>query len=81
MKIHFMNRFLMTLLAGVAIGLLVAPAKGSETWRKLVNGINDYKDQVSDEANDLLDSGAQAIKNGKSKLESKTNDWANRVNA
>jgi hypothetical protein len=76
-----MNRFLTTLLAGVAIGLLIAPAKGSETWKKLVNGVNDYKDKVSDEANDLLDSGAQAVKNGKSKLEVKTKDWADRVNS
>jgi gas vesicle protein len=76
-----MNRFLMTLLAGVAIGLLIAPAKGSETWRKFTNGLDDYKNKVSDEANDLLESGAQAVQNGKSKLEVKTKDWANRVNS
>jgi gas vesicle protein len=76
-----MNRFLTTLLAGVAIGLLVAPAKGSETWRKLVSGLNDYKDKVSDEADNLMDSGAQAVKNGKSKLEVKAKDWADRVNS
>jgi len=76
-----MNRFLMTLLAGVAIGLLIAPAKGSETWKKLTNGLDDYKDKVSDEANDLFESGAQAVKNGKTKLEGKANEWADRVNS
>lgn len=76
-----MNRFLMTLLAGVAIGLLVAPAKGSETWRKLVNGIDDYKDKVSGEANDLFESGADAVRNGKSKLEGRSKEWADRVNS
>jgi gas vesicle protein len=74
-----MNRFLMTLLAGVAIGLLIAPAKGSETWRRLVDGLDEYKDKVSDEANDIYESGADAVKSGKSRLEGKTKEWADRV--
>jgi gas vesicle protein len=74
-----MNRFLMTLLAGVAIGLLIAPAKGSETWRRLVDGMDEYKDRVSDEANDVYEAGSDAVKNGKSKLEVKTKEWADRA--
>jgi hypothetical protein len=76
-----MNRFLMTLGAGVAIGLLIAPSKGSETWRKLVNGLKDYKDKVTDEADDVLESGAQAVNSGKSTLERKSREWADRVNS
>jgi hypothetical protein len=74
-----MNRILFVLLAGVAIGLLIAPAKGSETWRRLVDGIDDYKDKVSDEANDLYEAGMDAVKKGKSRVERKTNEWADRV--
>jgi hypothetical protein len=32
---------------------LIAPDKGSETWRKLVDGLNDLKDKVEDEAEEL----------------------------
>jgi gas vesicle protein len=74
-----MNRFLTTLLAGVAIGILIAPAKGSETWKRFTKGLDEYKDKVSDEANDIYESGADAVKNGKSRLEGKTKEWADRV--
>lgn len=43
-----MNKVLIALLTGVAIGILVAPAKGSETRKKLVDGFNDLADELSD---------------------------------
>ncbi|HVY75613.1 MAG TPA: YtxH domain-containing protein [Puia sp.] len=48
-----MNKTLLTLLIGIGIGILIAPDKGSETWKKLVDGINDLKDKVEDEAEEL----------------------------
>jgi hypothetical protein len=69
LKTNFMNKILLTLLAGVAIGLLIAPGKGSETWRRVVDGLDDYKDKVSDEANDIYVAGMDAVKKGKSKVE------------
>jgi gas vesicle protein len=48
-----MNKTLITLLVGIGIGILIAPDKGSETWRKLVDGLNDLKDKVEDEAEEL----------------------------
>ena len=33
-----MNKTFLTLLVGIGIGILIAPAKGSETWKKLVDG-------------------------------------------
>ena len=74
-----MNRFLMTLLAGVAIGLLIAPAKGSETWRRFVDGLDDYKDKVSDKAEDLYETGVDVVKKGKSKIERKASEWTERT--
>ena len=63
-----MNKILLGLLAGVAIGLLVAPDKGSETLRKIRSRINEYTDQAEDEANDLADQAKSAINKGKRKV-------------
>ncbi|HVU84062.1 MAG TPA: YtxH domain-containing protein [Puia sp.] len=48
-----MNKTLLTLLIGIGIGILIAPDKGSETWRKLVDGLSDLKDKLEDEAEEL----------------------------
>ncbi|HEY4155281.1 MAG TPA: YtxH domain-containing protein [Puia sp.] len=48
-----MNKTLITLLIGIGIGILLAPDKGSETWKKLKDGLNDFKDKLADEADEL----------------------------
>jgi gas vesicle protein len=48
-----MKKAFYLILAGVAIGILVAPEKGSETRRKLQEGFEDLKDQLMDQMNDL----------------------------
>lgn len=50
-----MNKFLLTLAAGIAIGIVVAPDKGSKTRKKLRDGIDEYKDKATDMANDIID--------------------------
>jgi gas vesicle protein len=60
-----MNKILVGLLAGIAIGVLLAPDKGSETLRKIRSRINDYTDQAEDEAEDLADKTRSAINKGK----------------
>jgi gas vesicle protein len=52
-KTTFMNKTLITLLIGIGIGILLAPDKGSETWKKLKDGLNDFKDKLADEADEL----------------------------
>jgi hypothetical protein len=52
-----MKKILFVLLAGVALELLLAPEKGSETWKKLVDGLDDIKDKAVDEMNNLVDKG------------------------
>jgi hypothetical protein len=52
-----MKKMLFVLLAGVAIGVLLAPDKGSETWKKLVDGLDDIKDKAVDEMNNMVDKG------------------------
>jgi gas vesicle protein len=56
------------LLAGVVVGLLVAPDKGSETVKKLRSRLNDYKDQASDELQGLAKKGKQAFQQGRNKV-------------
>jgi len=63
-----MNKTFLTLLVGIGIGILVAPRKGSETWRNLVDGIDEYKDKLSGEEADLADKGKEVINKGKSKV-------------
>ena len=53
----FMNRILFGLLAGMAIGLLMAPATGSETRRRLVKAFDDCMNCLTDESEDVRESG------------------------
>jgi gas vesicle protein len=68
-----MNKTLITLIVGIGVGLLLAPGKGSETWRRLKEGFNDFKDDAEDKANDLIDEGKNALKQGKKRLASEIN--------
>lgn len=43
----FMNKFCTTLMAGIAIGLLIAPEKGSHTRRKITRGIQALRNRFS----------------------------------
>ena len=69
-----MNKTFLTLLVGIGIGILVAPAKGSETWRKLVDGLDEYKDKLSSKGADLVDKGKDVINREKSKVQGMVND-------
>ena len=48
-----MTKRLITLLLSIGIGTLIAPHNGSETWKKLADCLNDYKDKLGDEAEEL----------------------------
>jgi gas vesicle protein len=63
------------ILAGIVVGLLIAPAKGSETRKKLsktVNDLSDYLqdtiDNARDEVNDLADRSIAGVENAESRI-------------
>ena len=41
-----MNKFFLALTAGIAIGILIAPAKGSETRKKIKDAVDELKDEI-----------------------------------
>ena len=56
------SRLLTGILAGLVVGILLAPEKGSETRRKIAdkgidlkNKFNDFVDELSSEAEDLAE--------------------------
>ncbi|HXD79144.1 MAG TPA: YtxH domain-containing protein [Puia sp.] len=60
-----MNKILLGLLAGVAIGIAIAPDKGSKTRQKIREGFDDLKNKASDAARefaDEVDKGFEKIK-------------------
>lgn len=57
------------LAAGAAVGLLLAPDKGSETWKKLMEGLDDIKDKAVDELNGLKGKSKTLMIKGQYKAE------------
>jgi gas vesicle protein len=63
-----MNKVLFALLAGVTIGVLLAPDKGSATVKKLKDKLDDLTDRAKDQGDEWLGKGKRAYKEGKSAL-------------
>ena len=57
-----MNKTLITLLIGIGIGILIAPAKGSETIERIKDKLQDLKDAVEPE-DDFSDERAEHLAN------------------
>ena len=44
-----MSKTFCALLAGVVIGILIAPAKGSETRKRIMNALEGFQEEAEDE--------------------------------
>ena len=60
-----MKGLLFVLLAGVAVGMLLAPDKGSESWKKLADSLDDVKKKTMDEIDGLVSKGKDLASKGK----------------
>ena len=56
-----MTKILVALLAGIAIGVLIAPAKGAETREKIKEGFNGLADNLSDLKDKILPSEEKRV--------------------
>ena len=66
-----MKKVIYLILAGVAIGILIAPDKGSQTLREIKAGIDDLKDELIDQINDLAVQRQALLETSKGTLEIK----------
>jgi gas vesicle protein len=74
-KHTIMKKVLLILLAGVAVGMLLAPEKGSETWNKIVDGLDDIKDKAIDEINSLVGKSKDIASKGKQTVQKASKVW------
>jgi gas vesicle protein len=77
-----MKKSLYLILAGVALGILIAPDKGSKTLRKLKDGLDDWKDSAVDQLNgivskgkDILGKGQESVADVKNGAVKAVNEW------
>ncbi len=72
--------------AGVILGILLAPDKGSETRKKLTKGGTDFTDSIKDKFNSFVDDitnryeevkteAEESLNNGREKLDGVKKDW------
>lgn len=70
-----MKKAFWLIMTGVAIGILIAPDKGSETWKKITDSLDDLKDKAGKSVDDLIDTGRGIINKGRKGVEEVSNEW------
>jgi gas vesicle protein len=70
-----MKKALWLILAGVAIGILIAPDKGSETVKKIKDSLDDLRDKAMDSFDDMVDTGKDIINKGKKGAKTAAHEW------
>jgi gas vesicle protein len=70
-----MKKAFWLIMVGIAIGILVAPDKGSETRKKITDNLDDLKDKAKNGMDDLADRGKDIAKKGKEGAAEISKQW------
>jgi hypothetical protein len=70
-----MKKVFYLILTGIAMVILLAPGRGSETWQKITDCMNDLKAKAKNGFGDLVDAGKRMTEAGKKGVEKAGNEW------
>jgi gas vesicle protein len=70
-----MRKVFYLILTGLALGILLAPGKGSDTWQKIADCLDDLKTKTKDAINDLVGGARKMAEEGKTEAEKTANEW------
>ena len=71
-----MSRMLTYLLAGIAIGILLAPDKGSATRKRITDSFADLVGDVQDKANEIGDRISDSVDDVKGAAKDVKKNWS-----
>jgi len=74
-KEKHMKKAFWLIMTGVAIGILIAPASGSETWKNIRDRLGDLKDDAKDSVDDLVAGTKDMFKKSKETVKNVSNNW------
>ena len=70
-----MKKTFLLIMAGVAIGILIAPGKGSETWKKITDSLDDLKEKARKNMDDLNDKSKNIANKAIERLQTVSEEW------
>ena len=70
-----MRKVFYLILTGIAFGILVAPGRGSETWQKIADFLDDLKTRTRDTINDLTGGAKNMSEERKAPVEKVAKEW------
>jgi hypothetical protein len=70
-----MRRVFYLILTGIAIGILLAPGRGSDTWQKITDCLDDLKSKTKKAFSDLVGGAGNMAEEGNKGAEKMLNEW------
>ena len=70
-----MRKVFYLILTGIAVGILLAPGKGSDTWQRITDCLNNLKSKTKDTINDLVGEAKNMAAERETGAEKTTNQW------